>query len=309
MDGPRGGRLIDLHLHTTASDGTLTPSELVARAKSRGLSAIAITDHDTVGGVDEGIRAGRERGLEVVCGVEIGIAHEPGRGLVEVDILGYLIDPGHRRLVDALEALQEAKNAKLRAQLDVLAENGFPIEEGEILREAGGDTIRRPHIWKVLRRHHPGLEADVFFNRTSFGGEWHVSRSFSLSLEESVELIEEAGGVAVMAHPGAYNSVFAGGGPLVDPAVDAAVRVCAGAGVRGLEVTYPYDKGRPYHNGEPLISKDDLRALWAHYGGLASELGLVATGGTDFHGSSKPQIEVGEVEIPYGVLEDLRALL
>ncbi len=307
--GAPGRGFIDLHLHTTASDGTLSPSDLVARAKSRGLSAIAVTDHDTVGGVEEGVRAGSEHGLEVVCGVEIGIAHEPERGLVEVDILGYLIDPRDARLVEALDELQEAKNAKLRMQLDVLSDNGYPIEESEVLAEAAGDTVRRPHIWKVLHRRHPSLRADEFFDRTSFGGAWHVSKTFSLSLEESVALIGASGGVAVMAHPGAYNAVFAKGGPLIDPAVDRAIRVCAGAGVRGLEVIYPYDKGRPYNDGEPLISKDDLRSLWKHYAALASELGLVATGGTDFHGSSKPQIEVGEVEVAYEVLERLRALV
>ncbi len=301
-------RLIDLHLHTTASDGTLSPSELVARARGRGLSAIAVTDHDTIGGVEEGVRAGAGAGLEVVCGVEIGIAHEPERGLVEVDILGYLIDPRHERLVGALAALQEAKNSKLHMQVEVLADNGYPIEESEILSEAAGDTVRRPHIWKVLHRHHPSLRPDEFFDRTSFGGEWHVSKTFSLPLEESVDLIGEAGGVPVMAHPGAYNSVFAKGGPLLDPSVDAAIRVCADAGVRGLEVVYPYDKGRPYYDAGPLISREQLHDMWAHYGALASELDLVATGGTDFHGATKPQIEVGEVEVGYEVLTQLKAL-
>lgn len=243
-----------------------------------------------------------------MCGVEIGIAHDPERGLVEVDILGYLIDPGHRELTDALDALQEAKNGKLRLQIDVLADNGLPIEEGEVLAEAAGDTVRRPHIWKVLHRRHPDLQPEEFFDRTSFGGDWHVTKTFSLSLEESVALIGRAGGVPVVAHPGAYNAVFTKAGTLVDPGVDEAVRVCAGAGVRGLEVYYPYDKNRPYHNDEPLITKGQLRELWSHYEGLAAELGLVATGGTDFHGAPKPQIEVGEVEVPYRVLDDLKAL-
>jgi predicted metal-dependent phosphoesterase TrpH len=309
MTSTGGGGFIDLHLHTTASDGTLTPTELVARCRSHGLSAIAITDHDTIGGVAEGVRAGLEQDVEIVCGVEIGIEHEPERGLVEVDILGYFIDPAHAELAETLDALQEAKNGKLRTQIEILAANGLPIDENEVLDVAAGDTVRRPHIWKVLHRHHPEFPVEDFFDRTSYGGEWHIRKTFSLSLEDSIALIERAGGVPVMAHPGAYNTVFAKAGELVDPGVDAAIRVCADAGVKGLEVHYPYDKNRPYHNDEPLISREQLRDLWAHYEALAGELGLVATGGTDFHGSSKPQIEVGEVEIPYSVLDDLKALV
>lgn len=298
---------IDLHLHTTASDGTLTPTELVARAKSLGLSAIAITDHDSIGGVGEGLAAGREHGVEVVPGVEIGIAHEPERGLVEIDILGYLIDHENAEISDALARLQEAKNGKLRRQLEVLAENGFAVDESEILREAAGDTVRRPHIWKVMHRHHPELPAETFFDRTSFGGEWHVKKAVSLTLEEAVTLIGRAGGVAVVAHPGAYNTSFARDGTLIDPRVDAAVSVCIGGGAGGVEVIYPYDKGRPYGNGGPLITKDQLRALWDHYATLAREQGALVTGGTDFHGSSKPEIEIGEVDVPYALLEELRA--
>ncbi|MBD3349590.1 MAG: PHP domain-containing protein [Candidatus Eisenbacteria bacterium] len=308
MAGAADGGLIDLHNHSTASDGTFEPAELVAHAISRGLSAIAITDHDTIGGVKAGVAAGREKGLEVVCGTEIGIAHEPERHLVEVDILGYLIDPDNPELKHALDSLQEAKNAKLRRQVEVLKENGYPIAESEVIREACGDTVRRPHIWRVLSRHHPELRAEDFFNRTSFGGDWHVPKSYSLTLEDSIALIERAGGVPVMAHPGCYNERFAKDGTLIDPDVDAAVRTCAAAGVKGLEVIYPYDKGRPYHNDEPIITKQQLREIWDHFRTLADELGLVATGGTDFHGANKPQIEMGEVRVPYSVLMRLKEL-
>jgi len=308
MGGEATGGFVDLHLHSTASDGTFEPAELVERALSKGLRAIAITDHDTVGGVPAGMEAGRELGLEVVPGIEIGIAHEPERGLVEVDILGYLVDPGHAGLLESMDAMQEAKNGKLRNQIAVLADNGYPIPESEVLEVASGDTVRRPHIWKVLSRRHKNLAPEEFFDRTSFGGDWHVSKTFSVSLEESVALIESAGGVPVMAHPGCYNTTFARNGQLIDPGVDSAIRVCAEAGVKGLEVIYPYDKGRPYYSDEPLISRDQLRELWSHYRALADKLGLTATGGTDFHGTNKPQIEVGEVEVPYAALARLKEL-
>jgi predicted metal-dependent phosphoesterase TrpH len=306
LSSPPDDARIDLHLHSTASDGTCTPEELVVKAKALGLVAIAITDHDSVGAVRDGLAAGERHGIEVVSGVEIGIAHDPDRGLVEVDILGYFVDPEHEELARVLARLQDAKNDKLQRQLNVLAENGLIIDAAEVIREAAGDTVRRPHIWKVLSRHYPDFGAEDFFDRTSFGGEWHVTKAFSLTLEDSVTLIERAGGVSVMAHPGAYNATFAKGGELVDPAVDAAIHVCAGAGVRGLEVYYPYSKGRPFHDDGPLIDEAQLSRLIGHYETRADEHGLLKTGGTDYHGASKPHIEIGEIEVPYRLLKQLK---
>jgi predicted metal-dependent phosphoesterase TrpH len=175
-----------------------------------------------------------------------------------------------------------------------------------VLKEAAGDTVRRPHIWKVLHRRHPDFPSQEFFDRTSYGGDWHVTKDFSLKLEESVVLIERAGGVPVLAHPGAYNTTFSKGGPMIDPVVDEIIATCAGAGVKGLEVYYTYDKNRPYHNGEPLITKDQLAELIGHYAELAERHGLLMTGGTDFHGVTKPQIAVGEVDVRYELLRALK---
>lgn len=297
---------IDLHLHTTASDGTLTPEELVLRAKECGLTAMAITDHDTIGAVKDGMAAGEKHGIEVVAGTEIGIAHDPKRHLIETDILGYFIDPDHPELIEALDLLQKAKNDKLYKQLAVLAQNGYEIESSEVLAVAAGDTVRRPHIWKILREHYPSLRADVFFEKTSFGGDWHVTKDFSLSLEAAVDLIERAGGVSVLAHPGVYNAVFTKRGTLIDPDVDRTIATCAQAGVKGIEVYYSYNKNRPYWDVESLISEEQYSELVGHYASLAESHGVLKTGGTDFHGANKPQIEVGEVEVPHYLLEELR---
>jgi predicted metal-dependent phosphoesterase TrpH len=309
LNEPRDDARVDLHLHTMASDGSETAETLVEKARAFGLAAIAITDHDSIGSVSEGLAAGARHGVEVIPGVEIGIAHDPKRHLVEIDILGYFINPDYVELERALLKLQEAKNNKLTGQVAVLAANGLPIDEDEVVAEAGGDTVRRPHIWKVLHRHHPGFPAQDFFDRTSYGGEWHVKKEYSLTLEESIELIERAGGVAVLAHPGAYNTTFGNGGAMIDPVVDSIIAVCAGAGVKGLEVYYPYDKNRPYHNAEPLITKDELAELVGHYASLAGKHGLAMTGGTDFHGISKPQIEMGEVDATYRLVRELRKLV
>ncbi len=298
---------VDLHMHTVSSDGSETAETLVLKAKSLGLAAIAITDHDSTGSVHEALAAGETHGVEVIPGVEIGIAHDPARHLIEIDILGYFVDPDFAELEGVLQRLQDAKNGKLIKQIAVLAENGLPIEADEVLKEAAGDTVRRPHIWKVLHRHHPDFASQEFFDRTSFGGEWHVTKDFSLKLEECVELIERAGGVPVLAHPGAYNTTFAKGGSMIDPIVDEIIATCAAAGVKGLEVYYTYDKNRPYFKGEPLISKDELGELVGHYASLASKHGMLKTGGTDFHGDPKPQIEIGEVDATYALVKALKA--
>ena len=298
---------VDLHLHTIASDGSETAETLVKKAKAIGLAAIAITDHDSIGSVREALEAGEKHGVEVIPGVEIGIAHDPERHLIEIDILGYFIDPDYEELSGVLDRLQDSKNGKLAKQVAVLAENGLSIEASEVLEEAAGDTVRRPHIWKVLHRCHPDFPAQEFFDRTSYGGDWHVSKEFSLRLEESVELITRAGGVSVLAHPGAYNTTFAKGGAMIDPTVDEIVATCAGAGIQGLETYYSYDKNRPFHNSEPLITKDELAELVGHYAALADKHGMLRTGGTDFHGVTKPQIEVGEVDVRYSLVEALKA--
>ncbi len=301
------GSMVDLHMHTIASDGSETAETLVRKAQSLGLAAIAITDHDSTGSVREALAAGEKYGVEVIPGVEIGIAHDPERHLIEIDILGYFVDPDFDELEDVLQRLQDAKNGKLIKQIAVLAENGLPIEADEVLDVAAGDTVRRPHIWKVLHRYYPDFPSQEFFDKTSYGGEWHVTKSFSLELEECVELIERAGGVPVLAHPGAYNTTFAKGGSMIDPIVDEIIATCAGAGVKGLEVYYTYDKNRPYFKGEPLISKAELGELVGHYASLASKHGMLKTGGTDFHGDTKPQIEVGEVDARYALVKALKA--
>ena len=195
------GSMVDLHMHTVASDGSETAETLVRKAKSLGLAAVAITDHDSVGSVREALAAGEKYGVEVIPGVEIGIAHDPERHLIEIDILGYFVDPDFDALEDVLQRLQDAKNGKLSKQIAVLAENGLPIEADEVLEGAAGDTVRRPHIWKVLHRYYPDFPPQEFFDKTSYGGEWHVTKDFSLKLEECVELVERAGGVPVLAHP------------------------------------------------------------------------------------------------------------
>jgi hypothetical protein len=302
---PRG--IVDLHVHTTASDGSEAPRRLFELARERDLRAIGFCDHDSIGSVREGLMLAEEFGIELVPGCEIGIAHDPGRGLVETDLLAYYYDPGHDELNDVLAELRRAKNAKLDAQLTVLEREGFRVPKDEVLAEAKGETIRRPHIFKVLKRYHPEMRPDVFFPNTDFGGAWYVHKAYSLTLEDCVAVVRRAGGVTVLSSPGSYNARFKKDGTLIDPAVDRMAEVCAAAGVTVLETIYTYDRNKPYYRGNDAgIRLDDLRTLIDHYEEVADRLGMVKSGGSDFHGTPKPQITLGAVPVPYRYLEGLK---
>lgn len=303
---PRG--TVDLHIHTTASDGSESPRELFEMARQKGLVAIGFCDHDSIASVREGLALADEFGIEFVPGCEIGIAHDPDRGLVEVDLVVYNYDPEHDELNDVLARLRKAKNEKLDRQLAVLAREGFKIPKQEVLALAKGETIRRPHIYGVLQKYHPEMQPDVFFPNTDFGGSWYVTKSYSLSLEDCVAVVGRAGGITVLSSPGSYNARFKKDGTLIDPAVDRMIELCAAAGARGLETIYTYHRNKPYfRSSAETIADAQLQELVDHYETLADRLGLIKTGGSDYHGRSKPQIALGDLAVPYRYLETLRA--
>ncbi len=302
---PRGN--VDLHLHTTASDGSESPRRLFALAREKGLRAIGFCDHDSIGGVAEGLALADEFGIEFVPGCEIGIAHDPERGLVEADIVAYYYDPRHDELNDVLVRLQRAKNNKLDGQLRVLADLDYRIPKDEVLALAKGETIRRPHIFAVLQKYHPEVTPQVFYPNTDFGGPWYVPKDYSLTLEDCVAVVRRAGGVCVLSSPGSYNERYKRDATLIDPTVDRITEVCAAAGVRGLETIYTYHRNKPYFRGPgAAIDAAQLGTLIDHYEALAERLGMFKTGGSDFHGAPKPQIALGELPVPYRYLEGLR---
>ncbi|MCK4413101.1 MAG: hypothetical protein KAY32_06120 [Candidatus Eisenbacteria sp.] len=302
---PRG--VVDLHSHTTASDGSESPRRLFELARAANLRAVGFCDHDSIGAVREGLALAEEFGIEFAPGCEIGIAHDPERGLVEIDIVAYFYDPDHDEFNDVLRRLREAKNGKLDGQLALLAREGFPLPKEEILAEAQGETIRRPHIFKVFKKYFPEMTPDVFFPHTDFGGSWYVPKAYSLSLEDCVAVVRRAGGVTVLSSPGSYNERYKKDGTLIDPNVDRMIELCAAAGVPGLETIYTYDCNKPYFRSpRETIDKSALHALIDHYETLAQRLGMIATGGSDFHGIPKPQIELGAVPVPYRYFENLQ---
>jgi len=302
---PRG--CVDLHTHTTASDGSETPRRLFEMARAKGLKALGFCDHDSIGNAREGLALAAEFGIEFVPGCEIGIAHDPERGLVETDIVAYYYDPDHDELGDVLRRLQRAKNEKLDGQLERLAREGLRAPKEEVLALAQGETIRRPHIFRVLTKYHPEIRPDVFYPNTDFGGPWYVPKSFSLTLEACVALVRRAGGVTVLSSPGSYNGRYKQDGTLIDSETDRIVAACAAAGVECLETVYTYHCNKPYFRSPTeTISREELNRLIEHYEALAKQHGMAMTGGSDYHGVSKPQIALGELPVPYRYLEHLK---
>ncbi len=188
---------VDLHLHSTASDGLLTPSEVVRSALEAGLVAIALTDHDTVAGVEEAQRAAQGTGLEVIPGVEINSEGEWG----DLHFLGYYVDPHDRFLRERLEAMREARLGRARKMVRKLAQMGMPLDWEEVRALAGGESVGRPHIARaLLQRGYIASTQEAFDRYIGNDGPAYVPR-LRLTPPEVIEAIHRAGGVAVLAHP------------------------------------------------------------------------------------------------------------
>ncbi|MFC4100981.1 PHP domain-containing protein [Paenibacillus xanthanilyticus] len=248
--------LADLHTHTTASDGLQRPADNVRMAKAAGLAAIGITDHDTVDGIEEAVNEGERLGIAVVPGVEISTFAEG----CDIHILGYYTDWRSDRWREKLGTLLNGRNRRNELILEKLGKLGIAITMADVIaeaRRAGKDsgTIGRPHIAAVLvARGEVGSTQEAFEKYLAAGAQAYASAP-RLSPFEALEWIREAGGTSVIAHPGIYGN---------DALVEAIIR----AGAEGIEV---------YHSDH--TSEDE-----AKYGKLASQYGLIVTGGSDFHG-------------------------
>ncbi len=272
---------IDLHIHSTASDGTLNPRQIVELAKDSGLKAIAITDHDTAAGFAEAAAAGRELGVEVIPGIEISTKY-----LGPIHILGYCIDPNSPELAPVLNWVIEDRDRRNAKMAQLMAADGLPVSY-EDMKKRFGNVIGRPHFGQILVE--LGLAKsvnDAFDRYIEKGQKYYMPRSF-LSIESSIELICHAGGTAVLAHPFQYRRD--------DTALRALIEHCMESGLRGMECRY---------SG---YSQEQVSYLEA----LADEYGLLKTGGSDFHGSNKPHIKLGsgineELNVPYSFLQALK---
>ncbi|HVL47126.1 MAG TPA: PHP domain-containing protein [Candidatus Thermoplasmatota archaeon] len=257
-------RRVDLHTHSTASDGTLAPAALARAAADAGLAAFALTDHDTAAGLAEAADAAGAAGVELVPGLELSLDAGPG----EMHLLAYFVDPDEPRLARALEALRRGREARVPRIVARLAAEGVELTVEDVMREAGGaESLGRPHVARALvARGHVATVAEAFDRYLAVGRPGHV-RKPELRPDEAIRLVRGAGGVAVLAHPFTIPEAWR----------ERAVRGLARLGLEGLEIEYP---------------KHDA-ALRATLAGWAKELDLVATGGSDFHGTSKPDIALG----------------
>jgi 3',5'-nucleoside bisphosphate phosphatase len=245
----------DLHSHSTASDGTCPPAEVMRRARAAGLDVIALTDHDTVAGHDEARRA-LPPGLTLLPGMELS-ARLDGHS---VHLLGYLFDPSDQELATESARIRDARMLRARAMVERLAELGAPVTWEQVSALAAGGVVGRPHIARAMVDAGVIPAAELAFGPAwlGAGGRAHVAR-YAPDPARAIGLVRAAGGVAVLAHP------RAGRGWMVPDDVIAGL---AAAGLSGIEVRHP----------------DQDREQRAALQGLANSLGLIATGGSDDHG-------------------------
>jgi predicted metal-dependent phosphoesterase TrpH len=276
--------VIDLHAHTLYSDGSASPSQLVALAHSLGARAVAITDHDTVAGLPEGRAAADELGVEFVNGIEISADYSPGT----MHILGYCINPENRSLalkLDELRAARNNRNPQIAARLRSL---GLDVDYEDVARLAGNEVVGRPHFARLLvERGYASSIQDAFDRFLAKGAAAYVEKA-RLSPADSIALIQAAGGVAILAHP--YQLKLSS-----IEEVERLIVELAAMGLDGIEAIYSR-----HSTAE--------RNMYAQ---MAARHGLLVTGGSDYHGTYKPDISIvtgkGDLEVPYALIGQVKA--
>jgi 3',5'-nucleoside bisphosphate phosphatase len=271
----------DLHTHTIFSDGTTTPEENVEAARDRGLEGLGVTDHDTTEPFERARAAADGTGLELVLGTEFSAELDGS----SVHVLGYWIDPGFGPLADELERLRDEREHRARAIVERFRALGVPITFERVVELAAGAPIGRPHIAEAVIEVGAACDQrEVFDTWLADGGPAFVEKH-AVSPERAVELLVASGGVTVLAHPGLFGTRGATGG--IDEEV---VERMVAAGLAGLEADHP----------------DHTEEQRQRYRDVAAGLRIEVTGGSDYHGSSKPN-QLGDATTPRDVVERLRS--
>jgi hypothetical protein len=244
--------LIDLHAHTTASDGALSAVELVHLAKSQGVSVLAVTDHDTLAAIPEAQCEGEQVGVQIVPGVEV-TAYV---GDFEIHLLGHFVDTDDRRFADFLAPSREDRVERIRRMIDRLWALGLPLDLDEVLAEATGSSVGRPHLAKAMvKRGHVASVQEAFDRYLGTGKAAHVERA-KIPASEAIAALKRAGGVPSLAHPGVYGR-------------DGIISQLVEQGLMGLEAQHPD------HDAEGIVRYERLRL----------KFGLLAVAGSDYHGT------------------------
>jgi len=266
-------RSADLHTHTNYSDGTSTPEELIAESVKAGLSAVAVTDHDTVEGVDRAIAAAAGGPLEVLPGIELTAEHE---GL-EIHLLGYLIDHNNGSFLEKLQFLKKVRVDRIYQICDKLKGLGLNLAPEKVLGLSSVGTVGRLHVAQAMVKE--GLVNSTYDAFNKYIGDKcpAYTANFKLSPQEAIELIRKFSGIPVLAHP--YSM-----------ARDDLIPKFAEYGLMGLEVYY----------------LEHTKSMVDSYLHMAKKLNLLVTGGSDYHGKSKPNVYMGAMKIPYELVEKLK---
>lgn len=276
-------RIVDLHTHTTESDGSFTPEELILEAKRKGLSAIAITDHDTFAGIEKAIPIAQQNKIELIPGIEFSTDYN-GK---EVHVVGLYIDITDEHLNTKIKEFRECRDNRNVLIVENLQKEGFDITMEALKAENPDCVITRANIARFLYEHGmiPSIQT-AFEKYIGDNCKCFVNR-FKITPMDAVRLIKEAGGTAILAHPLLYHMSTATLQKMVDDMKD--------AGLDGIEAIYC-----TYSVGEEREMKE-----------FAKKNSLLISGGSDFHGSTKPKLELatgyGKLYIPYSVLENIKA--
>lgn len=274
-------KYIDLHTHSLKSDGSMTPTEVVAEAKKAGLAAIALSDHDTVDGVREAVEAGKKLGVEVIPAIEFSVQSK-----TETHILGYFIDIENP---DLLKMLKEVVNLRIERNYVTcsrLNELGFDITLEEVRALAPNNFVGRAHFARVLMDKGYISSVKEGFDKYMSVGKYAYCEKQRLTSRDAIELIKKCGGISFLAHPHLTK--------LPDDELKEFLVELKGCGLCGLEGYYT----------------DYTPEMQEKYQSMAKELGLMISGGTDFHAKMKPHISIGtglgNMKIPYSVIENMK---
>lgn len=274
-------KTVDLHTHTTCSDGTYSPRELVAYAAKKGLSAIAITDHDTLDGIDEAVLEGKKAGVEVIPGIEVSTEYDGS----DIHIVGLFVNNRDRHFLNILSDLRHKRENRNALIVQKLRELGIDIHYEEVVKAAEGDVITRAHIANVLMaKGCAGSITEAFDKYIGKHGPAYVKRDV-LPLEATLEILEDNGALTVLAHPFLYK--------LGKEELENMVSTLSKNGLTGIEA---------YYSTHDASDTEYIKTI-------AEKNGLLLSGGSDFHGSNKPNIDLGTgkgaLSVPYDVLDVL----
>ncbi|MBQ8733146.1 MAG: PHP domain-containing protein [Anaerotignum sp.] len=277
--------IIDLHAHSTASDGTYAPAEVAELAKKIGLSAIALTDHDTIDGLEEFQKTGKELGMETIAGIEFAALWE-NHHRPEIHIVGLGFNPDHPVLLERMKDIKRSRDIRNQKMCEKLSSLGLHITLEEVAANAGGEIITRAHFANVLlQKGYIAKKEDAFSRYISTGLPGYVEREF-LTPELCIRTIKEAGGAAILAHPTLYG--------LSPEQIEELCTELIPYGLDGVECQYS------------TYSPAETKMITA----IAEKLHLLPSGGSDFHGKNKPNIHLGSgksnLAIPYRFWEELK---